>query len=61
MTKTHGTTAGMKNRGAHIHDMTRKNNVTIPPTNGLKPGLQKAGPAPKMPAQGIAQPGFNKK
>jgi hypothetical protein len=48
MTKTKGTTAGMKSRGAHIHDMTAKKNVAISPSNGLKPGLQTAAPAPAV-------------
>lgn len=48
MTKTKGSKVGMKSRGAVIHDMTRKKNVSISPSNGLKPGLQTAAPAPAV-------------
>lgn len=57
MTKTKGTVAGMKARGAHIHDMTAKKNVAISPSNGLKPGLQTAAPAAAVkPVHGINTP-----
>lgn len=48
MTTTKGSKAGMKHRGATIHDMTRKKNVSISPSNGLKPGLQTAAPSPAV-------------
>jgi len=57
MTKTKGTTAGMKSRGATIHTPgVRTKHISVKPANALKPGLQTAAPKPAVTSKPLDAP-----
>ena len=57
MTKTKGTTAGMKSRGATKHVLgVRAKNVSVAATNALKPGLATAAPKPAVTSKPVDAP-----